>query len=49
MIRFVIGLLMVYGAVGGMDADPAGTNFAAQIGLAMLGLALMYFGSRKLQ
>jgi hypothetical protein len=32
-----------------MDADPQGVNFAAQMGIAVLGLALMYFGTRKLQ
>jgi hypothetical protein len=49
MIRFILGLLLVFGAVGGMDADPDGVNFAAQMALAMLGLLLMYFGTRKLK
>jgi hypothetical protein len=49
MIRFILGLLLVFGAVGGMDADPDEVNFAAQMALAMLGLLLMYFGTRKLK
>lgn len=48
MIRFVLGLLLVFGAVGGMDADVEGVNFAAQMAFAMLGLFLMYFGANKL-
>ena len=49
MIRFIVGFLLVYGAVGGMDADPEGANLAAQMAFAVLGLVLMYFGSQKLK
>jgi len=49
MIRFILGLLLVFGAVGGMDFDPDGVNFAAQLVIAMIGLLLMYFGTRKLK
>lgn len=50
MIRFVLGFLLVYGAVGGMDAEPLASTavFAAQICFALIGLVLMYFGSKKL-
>ena len=49
MMRFIFGLLLVFGAVGGMDADPEGVNFAAQMSIAMLGLTLMFFGTRKMR
>jgi hypothetical protein len=49
MIRFLIGFLLVFGAVGGMDADPEGVNFTAQMIAAVVGLVLMYFGTRKMQ
>ena len=49
MMRFIFGLLLVFGAVGGMDADPEGVNFAAQMSIAMLGLILMFFGTRKMR
>lgn len=48
MIRFALGLLLVFGAVGGMDADVEGVNFAAQMFFAVLGLVFMYFGANKL-
>ena len=47
MIRFVIGFLMVFGAVGGMENGTDG-QLPAQLALAMSGLLLMYFGSNKL-
>jgi hypothetical protein len=46
MIRFILGLLIVLGAVGGMD-DPA-TPLLPSLAIAVCGLALMYFGSNKL-
>ena len=49
MMRFIFGLLLVFGAVGGMDADPEGINFAAQMSIAMLGLILMFFGTRRMR
>jgi hypothetical protein len=49
MMRFIFGLLLVFGAVGGMDADPEGINIAAQMSIAMLGLILMFFGTRRMK
>ena len=49
MMIFIFGLLLVFGAVGGMDADPEGVNFAAQMSIAMLGLILMFFGTRRMR
>ncbi len=50
MIRLVIGFLLVFGAVGGMDAQPlaSGVVFASQIAAAVIGLVLMYFGTQKI-
>ena len=50
MIRTVLGFIMVFGAVGGMDAQPLASSavFASQIGFAVLGLVLMYFGTKKI-
>lgn len=47
MIRVILGLLLAFGAVGGMD-DPANTEFLLeQVAIAIVGLTLMYFGSKK--
>ncbi len=47
-IRFLIGLLMVFGAVGGLEANPD-----AAIGTVLLwtatGLGMMLWGVRALQ
>ena len=48
MIRFAIGCLMVFGAVGGME-NGTDAQLPAQLALALSGLLLMYFGSNKLQ
>lgn len=40
MIRFIVGLMVVYGAVGTLDADP-NASLLAQSLLAIAGLALM--------
>jgi len=50
MIRTILGFFLVFGAVGGMDAQPLASNavFASQIIMAVIGLALMYFGTKKL-
>jgi hypothetical protein len=42
-IRVVVGLLVIMGAVGGLDADTA--TFAQGTALAGLGLALMAWGT----
>jgi hypothetical protein len=40
-IRFILGLLMVFGAVGGMDDPTKFDYFYQQLALAALGLAMM--------
>jgi choline-glycine betaine transporter len=49
MIRVFLGFFLVFGAVGGMDTMPEATmlEFTAQMFCAVLGLALMYFGTKK--
>lgn len=46
---FVIGFLLVFGAVGGMDAQPDADmiTFASQLGIAALGLLLMVINIPK--
>jgi hypothetical protein len=50
MIRAIVGFFLVFGAVGGMEAQPLASNavFASQIAFAVLGLVLMYFGTKKI-
>jgi hypothetical protein len=48
MIRVIVGLIIVLGAVGTLDIDPE-ANVLLQIALAGVGLTLMYFGSEKLK
>ena len=48
MIRFIVGLVIVMGAVGTLDIDPE-ANVLLQTALAGVGLALMYFGSEKMK
>ena len=43
MIRTVLGLFLVYGAIGTLDIDPTFPEIAA-IAVAALGLIMMYFG-----
>jgi hypothetical protein len=47
MIRFIVGLIIVMGAVGGMD-EPE-NSLLLLMGIAGAGLALMYFGSEKMK
>ena len=49
MIRAILGFFLVFGAVGGMENMPEATmfEFTAQLSLAVLGLVLMYFGTKK--
>jgi hypothetical protein len=47
MIRFIVGLVIVMGAVGGME-EPE-NSLLILMGIAGLGLALMYFGSEKMK
>jgi hypothetical protein len=44
-IRLAVGFLMVFGAVGGMDAGPA-EQFYLQILAAIVGLLLMFSGTK---
>jgi hypothetical protein len=46
-IRAGIGFLIVFGAVGGMDADPS-SSLLLGVSLAVLGLLLMYSGVRAM-
>jgi hypothetical protein len=48
MIRFAIGFLIVFGAVGALEADPAADLLTTTI-LAITGLAIMAFGVAKIQ
>jgi hypothetical protein len=48
MIRFVLGLIIVLGAVGTLDIDPE-ANVLLQMALAGVGLTLMYFGTNKMK
>ena len=48
MIRFIVGLFVVFGAVGGMDNATDG-DLLPLLGLAVVGLALMYFGTEKMK
>jgi hypothetical protein len=47
MIRLVVGILLVFGAVGGMDHNPEGP-LLVQLGAAVLGLALMAWAARDI-
>lgn len=48
MIRFIVGFFLVFGAVGGMENGPQDA-FMYQLLAAAIGLALMYFGSKRMQ
>jgi hypothetical protein len=47
MIRFIAGLMLVFGAVGGMD-NGTDAELPLQLLLAVGGLVLMYFGTNKM-
>jgi hypothetical protein len=47
-IRFFAGLLVVFGAVGTMDADPS-ASLMVVVAAAAVGLGLMYSGVRAMQ
>lgn len=42
-IRAIVGFLIAYGAVGGMEFDPT-ASLLVQASLAVLGLGIMYSG-----
>ena len=47
-IRLLIGFLLVFGAVGGMDNPDQAAYFVEQIVAAVIGLGLMYSGTRAM-
>jgi len=47
MIRFFLGLLIVFGAVGGIENASADSNLLGELAMAMVGLALMYWSVTK--
>jgi hypothetical protein len=47
MIRFILGFVIVLGAVGGMD-EPE-NSLLILMGVAAVGLGLMYLGSEKMK
>ena len=48
MIRFIVGLFVVFGAVGGMDNATDG-ELLPLLGITLIGLVLMYFGTEKMK
>ena len=48
MIRVVLGFLIVFGAVGGMENAGNDLTLIPLMGVAVVGLALMYFGVEKM-
>jgi hypothetical protein len=48
MIRFAIGFMMVFGAVGTLEVDPDASLLTTAL-LAVIGLAIMSFGVAKIQ
>lgn len=44
-IRFILGLLITFGAVGGLETSE---NLLASVGLCVIGLAIMYSGTRAM-
>jgi hypothetical protein len=48
MIRFAIGFLMAFGAVGTLEVDPNASLFNVAA-LATIGLVIMAFGVAKIQ
>jgi hypothetical protein len=49
MIRFIIGLFLVYGGVGGIENDTDLDNemLFLQLIIIAVGLSLMYFGTKQ--
>jgi hypothetical protein len=48
MIRFILGLLVVMGAVGGIDNDPDASLFLLTA-IALIGLFIMHSGVHSLK
>lgn len=47
-IRLILGMILVFGAVGGMDDPALVDHFAEQMLLAILGLTLMFWASKAI-
>lgn len=47
-IRALVGFMVVFGAVGTLEIDPA-ASVLVQAGLALAGLAVMYSGVRAMK
>jgi hypothetical protein len=47
MIRVIVGFILVFGAVGGMDNATDG-ELLPLLAIAVVGLASMYYGTRKI-
>lgn len=47
-IRLLMGFLMLFGAVGGMDNPDQAEFFLAQLAIAVVGLALMAWAVRDI-
>ena len=48
MIRFAIGFMLVFGAVGALEFDPD-ADLLITVALATVGLIIMLFGVAKIQ
>ena len=48
MSRFIVGLLVVFGCVGGMDTA-GDEDLLILVGMTIAGLVLMYFGTEKMK
>jgi len=48
MIRFIVGLFVVFGAAGGMD-NATDEQLLPLFALALFGCLLMYFGSERMK
>ena len=48
MIRFIIGFLVVFGAIGGIENSASDFDLATACGIAALGLMVMWAGVRNL-
>lgn len=47
-IRFFLGFLVVFGAVGTLDVDPT-ASVLVQTAIGALGLAIMYSGAKAMK
>jgi hypothetical protein len=48
MIRVILGFFLVFGSVGGMENAGNDVSLIPLMVVAMVGLALMYFGVEKI-